>query len=54
MVVILENVDDIETDFDTILNDNATYYAICCEPFEVAYDANGGYMSNEEGKMITP
>ena len=33
--------DEIETDFDVELDEDATYYAIWCAPFEVTYDANG-------------
>ena len=33
--------DDIEYDFDVILHDDVTYFAIWCEPFTVTYDANG-------------
>ena len=34
-------IDDIEHDFDVILHDDVTYFAIWCEPFTVTYDANG-------------
>ena len=33
--------DEIETDFDVELDEDATYYAIWCASFEVTYDANG-------------
>ena len=45
--------DDIEHDFDVILHEDATYYAIWSEPFMVTYDANGGVFWYDDDNPVT-
>ena len=46
--------EDIEADFDIVLNTDATYYAIWCENFTVTFDGNGGvcYYDNETPVLV--